>query len=83
MPGKHCNGQEKTQIIAWRQENVTIKTICERSGRAKSTIMKVLASSSGLKPNVIPVHKFKDGSPKKTSNAIDGLLERELKKRGN
>ena len=45
--------------------------MCERSGRAKSTIMTVLAASSELEPNVI----HGGGMPKKTSNAKDGLSQ--------
>ena len=60
--------------------NVPIKTIFERTGRAKSTIMKVLSLASGLAYNVVPVQKYGGGRQKKTSNATDCLLKRELKK---
>ena len=75
MPGNYCNGEENAQIITWRQENITIKTLRDRSGRAKSTIMKVLAASSELEPNVI----YGGGMPKKISNATDGLLKMLMK----
>ena len=71
MPGNYCNGEEKARIITWRQENIKIKTMCDRTGRAKSTIMKVLAASSELEPNFI----HGGGMQKKTSNAADGLLK--------
>ena len=48
MPGNDCNGEEKARTITWRQENITTNTMCERTGRAKSIIMKVLAASSEL-----------------------------------
>ena len=80
MHGKYCTGEEKARIIAWRQETVPIKTICERTGRAKSTFMKVLFLASGLAYNVVPVHKYGCGRQKKTLNATDYLLKRELKK---
>ena len=48
MPGNDCNGEEKART--WRQDNITTKTMCERTGRAMSTIMKVLAASSELDP---------------------------------
>ena len=76
MPGNDCNGEKKARTITWRQENITTKTMCERTGRAKSTIMKVLAASSELEPNVI----HGGGMPKKTSNATDGLLKMYLNK---
>ena len=80
MPGKYCTGKEKARINAWRQDNVPIRTICERTGRAKSIIMKVISLASGLACNVFPVHKYGGGRQKKTSNATDCLLKRELKK---
>ena len=66
MPGKYCTVEEKAQIIAWRQENVPIQTKCECTGRAKSTIMKVLSLASGLAYNFVPVHKYRGGRQKKT-----------------
>ena len=80
MPGKYCTGMEKARIIAWRQDNVPIRTICERTGRATSIIMKVISLASGLACNVVPVHKYGGGRKKKISNATDCLLKRELKK---
>ena len=58
MPGKYTNSEEKTRILAWRQEKVSIKEICVRSGSAKSTVMKLLASANGLPPNKVFEHKF-------------------------
>lgn len=66
MPGKYTSGEEKARILAWRQENVPIKVISERSGRAKSTIMKLLASGKGLPSNAIPNHKYGGGRRRKT-----------------
>ena len=45
MPGKYTSSEEKAKILAWRQEKVSIKEICARSRRAKSTVMKLLASA--------------------------------------
>ena len=80
MPGKYCTGEEKARIIAWMQENIPIKTICKRTGRAKSTIMKVLSWASGLAYNVVPVHNYVGGRQKKNLNATNCLLKSELKK---
>ena len=40
----------------------------------------VLSLASGLAYNVVPVHKYKGGRQRKTSNATHCLLKRELKK---
>lgn len=80
MPGKYCSGEEKVRIIAWRQEHVPIKTISQRSGRSKPTVMRILAAASGLPPNTVPMHKYGGGRRKKTSNTTDTLLKRELYK---
>ena len=61
MHGKYCTGEEKARIIAWRQDNVPIKSIFECTGRAKSTIMKVLSLASGLAYTVVSVHKYGGG----------------------
>ena len=45
---------EKAHILAWWQEHVTIKDICQRTGRtAKSSIMALLAAARGLPPNIV------------------------------
>ena len=67
MPGKYTSSEEKARILAWRQEKVSIKEICARSRRAKSTAMKLLASAKGLPPNKVPKHRFGGGRKKKTS----------------
>ena len=54
MPGKYTSSEEKAGILAWRQEKVSIKEICACSRRAKSTVMKLLASAKGLPPNKVP-----------------------------
>ena len=65
MPGKYTSSEEKARILAWWQEKVPIKEICARSGRAKSTKMKLLASSKGLPVNTVPKHKFVGGQEKR------------------
>ena len=37
MPGKYTSGEEKARILAWRQEKVPIRVMCEQSGRGKQT----------------------------------------------
>ena len=54
MPGKYTSSEEKARILAWRQEKVSIKEICARSGRAKSTVMKLLASAKDFLPMKSP-----------------------------
>ena len=80
MPGKYTSSEEKARILAWRQEKVSIKEICARSRRAKSTVMKLLASAIGHPPNKVPKHRFGGGRKKKTSNATDTLIKREVQK---
>ena len=80
MPGKYTSSEEKARILAWRQEKVSIKEICARSRRAKSTVMKLLASAKGLPPNKVPKHRFGGGRKKKTSNVTDTLIKREVQK---
>ena len=58
MPGKYTSSEEKARILAWRQEKVSIKEICARSRRAKSTVMKLLASAKGLPFNKVPKHRL-------------------------
>lgn len=53
MPGKYYLRDERVRIIAWRQDHVSIKTICERTGRAKSTVMKILSAARGLPPDEV------------------------------
>ena len=65
MPGKYTSSEEKARILAWRQEKVPIKEICARSGRAKSTIMKLLASSKGLPVNTVPKHNSEEDEEKR------------------
>ena len=80
MPGKYTSDEEKTRIVAWRQENVPIKIICERSGRGKSTIMRILAAVKELPRNTVPKHKFGGGRRRKISRFTDTIMKRELQK---
>ena len=80
MLGKYTSSEEKARILAWRQEKVFIKEIYARSRRAKSTVMKLLASAKGLPPNKVPKHRFGGGRKKKTSNATDTLIKWEVQK---
>ena len=80
MPGKHTSSEEKAKLLALRQEKVFIKEICARSGRAKSTVVKFLASAKGLPSNKVPQHRFGGGHKKKTSNATNTLIKREVQK---
>ena len=42
--------------------------------------MKLLASAKGLPPNKVPKQRFGGGRKKKTSNATDTLIKREVQK---
>ena len=80
MPGKYTSDEEKARILAWKQENVPIKVICERNGRGKATIMRLLAAAKDLPNNSIPKLKFGGGRKKKTSPHTDTIIKRELQK---
>ena len=80
MPGKYTSDEEKARILAWRQENVPIKVICEWSGRGKPTIMSLLAAAKDLPNNTVPKHKFGGGRKKKTSPNTDTIIKQELQK---
>ena len=79
MPGKYTSNEDKARILAWRQENVPIKVICERSGRGKATVMRILAAAKKLPCNTVPKHKF-GGGRRKTSKFTDSIMKRELQK---
>ena len=74
------DGEEKARILAWRQENVTIKEICIRTNRAKSSVMALLAAARDLPQDVTPAIKHRSGRPRKTSRHTNDVLRRELRK---
>ena len=57
-----------------------IKVICERSGRRKATIKRLLDAAKDLPNNTVPKHKFGGGEKKKTSPRTDTIIKRELQK---
>ena len=80
MPGKYTNDEEKARILAWRQENVPIKVICEHSGRGKATVMTILAAAKELTYITVPKHKFGGGRRRKTSKFTDAIMKQKLQK---
>ena len=52
MPWKYTSDEKKVYILAWRQKKVSIKVICERSGRAKSTVMKLQADTKHFQAQI-------------------------------
>ena len=50
MGRKRMDAAEKAPILTWQQENVTIKDICKHTGKAKSSIMALLATDCGFPP---------------------------------
>jgi len=81
MNGKCSNNDKKARILAWSKENIPIKIICKRKGRARSTIMKLLSSAKGLPSNAVPKHKFGAGRRRKTSHAADTFLRIEIQQK--
>ncbi|CAF3465208.1 unnamed protein product [Rotaria socialis] len=71
---------DKAQIIAWRQEKVPIKTICDRTKQCKRTIMTILSAAKNLPSGSIPLTKPRSGRLKVTSKNTDMLLKREVTK---
>ena len=55
MCQKRINGEEKVRILAWRQEDLTTKTICRRTKRARSYVMVLLAAACDLTRHAIPL----------------------------
>ena len=78
LPGKYTSDEENARILAWRQEEMPIKVICERSGRGKATIMRLLAVAKELPNNTVPKHKFGGGKRRKTSRLTDTIMKGEL-----
>ena len=75
MPGKYASDEGKALILVWRQENVPMKVICERSGRGKATIMRVLAAAKELPRSAVPKHKFGGRRRRKTSRFTDIIMK--------
>ena len=71
MPGKYTSDGGKARILAWRQENVPMKVICERSGRGNATIMSILTVAKELPRNTVP---------KTISQFTDTIMKQELQK---
>ena len=80
MPGKYTNNEEKTRLLAWRQEKMPIKVICEQIGRGKATIMRLLAAARELPNNTVLKHKFGGVRRRKISLLTDTIMKQQLKK---
>ena len=80
MPGKYNSDEEKARIFAWRQEKIPIKVICERRGRGKATIVRLLAATKELQNNIVPKHKFCGGKRRRIFRLTDTIMKRELQK---
>lgn len=65
---------EKARIPALREEKVPIKEIVRRTGKGKSTIMRLLATACEFPPNVIPQYNKRPGRTRKTP-LTDHLLK--------
>jgi len=65
MPEKYTTSEEKARILTWRQEDVSIKLICECMGKGRENIMRILAPEKHLCRNTVPNHKFGGGRKKR------------------
>ena len=54
MPEKYTSDEEKAHVLAWRQEKMLIKVICEQSERGKPNIMRLLATAKELPNDTVP-----------------------------
>ena len=77
MPGKYTSSEKKAQILAWRQKKVSIKEICPRSEKSKSTTMKLVASAKRELPSNKSLNTNSEKDKKMTSNPKDTLMKRE------
>ena len=75
MPGKYISDEEKARILPWGQEKMPMKVICERSGREKATIIRLLAAAKELLNNAVPKHKLGGGKRKKTSRLTETIMK--------
>ena len=72
MPEKYISNEEKARR---RQGKVPIKVVCERSGRRKVNIMRLLAAAKELSDKTVSKHKFGGGRRKKTSRLTDTIIK--------
>ena len=70
------DGEEKSHILAWRQENITIEDIYKHTGKAKSSIMALHAATRRLSPDVVTATKPHTGLPRQTPTCADGVIWR-------
>lgn len=78
MVSKFLLKEEKAHILALREENVPVNEICVCLRWSKATIMKLFLLMKGHPVAYIPCHKQMMGNPKKTSQATNKLLIREI-----
>lgn len=67
---------EKNLILALKEERVTIKEICRRTGRARSTVCGLIAATRFLPPNELPKAKGPSGRKRKTTAETDQLVKK-------
>ena len=65
MSEKYTTSKKKACILAWRQEDVSIKLICECMERGRENIMRILAPEKHLHRNTVPNHKIAGGRKKR------------------
>src|SRR5215469_10985849 len=78
MNKKPLTDTEKARILTMREDHVTVKDICSRTGRSKSTVLRLLSASKKLPPNTIPKHKTRSGCKKKAISATDRFLKKSV-----
>lgn len=78
MVGKYLSTEEKSRVLALREENVTQKEIARRTGRSLTAIKDLLRRARDLPDGGVPLHKNIPGRPRKTSTTTDRLLKRKV-----
>ena len=79
MPEKYTSNEKKVSILAWGQEKVPVKVICELSGRGNFTILKLLADAKDLSSTEVPKNKFRRGRRKMKSQHANAIMKRATK----
>ena len=52
MGPKNLTDQEKARILAYHEENVSVKEICRRTGKGKTAVYSLISRAKCLPPRV-------------------------------
>lgn len=80
MAPKNLTESEKARILAYHEENVSVKEICRRTGKGKTAVYNLISRAKNLPRNEVPPRKSVPGRPRKTSPTTDKLIKRAVLK---